>query len=64
MSRRILDRAYSFIRPADFFANLPAIREFLHRMGRETNQGEVAFEFENRFYLISNYDQAAQGGQT
>lgn len=55
---------YSYIKPDVFFAKLPAIREFLHRMGRETNQGEVAFEFEGEFYLISNYDSAAQGGQT
>jgi hypothetical protein len=52
---------YSFIKPAVFFANLPAVREFLHRMGRETNQGEVAFEFDDRFYLISHYDSSAQG---
>src|SRR2546423_8694645 len=37
--------AYSFIRPDGFIDNLPRIREFLHRMGRETNQGEIAFEF-------------------
>ena len=51
---------YSYIKPEAFFANLPAIREFLHRMGCETNQGEVAFEFDDRFYLISQYDQPAQ----
>src|SRR5437870_254779 len=32
---------YSFVRPDVFVANLPRIREFLHRMGRETNQGEI-----------------------
>jgi hypothetical protein len=47
---------YSFIRPGAFRAHLPRVREFLHRMGRETNQGEVAFEFEDRFYLIREYD--------
>jgi hypothetical protein len=47
---------YSFIRPNIFRANLPRVREVLHRMGREANQGEVAFEFENRFYLIREYD--------
>ncbi len=30
---------YSFVRPEVFVANLPRIREFLHRLGRETNQG-------------------------
>jgi len=52
---------YSFVvRPSAFRKNLPRIREFLHRMGRETNQGEVAFEFENRFYLIRDYDPPTQ----
>ena len=49
---------YSFIRPDEFVANLPRIREFLHRMGRETNQGEIAFEFNRRFHRIRTYDPA------
>lgn len=28
---------YSFIRPTEFFASLSTVREFVHRMGRETN---------------------------
>jgi hypothetical protein len=47
---------YSFIRPEPFLGNLPRIREFLHRLGRETNQGEIAFEFDGRFYRIRNFD--------
>jgi hypothetical protein len=47
---------YSFIRPEAFAANLPRIREFLHRMGRETNQGEIACEFEGEFYRIRRFD--------
>jgi hypothetical protein len=35
---------------------LPRLREFLHRMGRETNQGEIAFEFDGRFYRIRTFD--------
>jgi len=27
-------------------------------MGRETNQGEVAFEFDGRFYRIRQFDPA------
>jgi hypothetical protein len=49
---------YSFIRPDEFISNLPRIREFLHRMGRETNQGEVAFEVDGRFYRIRQFDPA------
>jgi hypothetical protein len=47
---------YSFIRADQFLNNLPRLREFLHRMGRETNQGEVAFEFDGRFYRIRDFD--------
>jgi hypothetical protein len=47
---------YSFIRPEPFVQGLPRLREFLHRMGRETNQGEVAFEFDGRFYRIRSFD--------
>lgn len=47
---------YSFIRGDLFFANLARVREFLHRMGRETNQGEVAVEYQKQFFLIREYD--------
>ena len=47
---------YSFIRPAAFVAAMGRIREFLHRMGRETNQGEVAFELNGVFYRIRHFD--------
>ena len=47
---------YSHIVPDSFLANLPRIREFLHRMGRETNQGEIAFEFDGRFYRVRDFD--------
>lgn len=47
---------YSFIRPAEFYAALPAIREFVHRMGRETNQGEVVVEMDGLFFRITEFD--------
>jgi hypothetical protein len=47
---------YSYIIPDRFVANLDRIREFLHRMGRETNQGEVAVEFDGSFYRIQQFD--------
>ena len=50
---------YSFIRPDEFASNLPRIREFLHRMGRETNQGEIAIEFDGRFSRIRQFDPEA-----
>jgi hypothetical protein len=50
---------YSFVeRPEVFLQQLPCLRDFLHRMGRETNQGEVAFEFEGCFYRIRQFDSA------
>ena len=48
---------FSFIKDGDEFRDrLPKIRLFLHRMGRETNQGEVAFEFDHDFYRITKFD--------
>ena len=32
-------------------------RGFLHRFGRQTNQGEVVVEFDGRFYRIKTYDE-------
>lgn len=48
---------YTFVRPAEFIALLPELRRFLHRLGRETRQGEIAAEFDGTFYRIVQYDQ-------
>ncbi len=37
---------YTYIKPDEFEQHLAELREFLHRMGRETHQGEVAVEFD------------------
>jgi len=55
---------YSFIRTAQFLNSLRRIREFLHRMGRETKQGEIAFEFDGRFYRIRDFDAGQTEGQS
>ena len=55
---------YSFIRPSLFLNSLPRLREFLHRMGRETNQGEIAVEFDGRFHRLQNFDTAEAKGQS
>ncbi|MBL7130289.1 MAG: hypothetical protein ISS45_02625 [Candidatus Omnitrophica bacterium] len=47
---------YTYINPDRFEKNLKSLREFLHRFGRETNQGEVAFEFAGEFFRIREYD--------
>lgn len=49
---------YSFVQTERFLASLPQIREFLHRMGRETKQGEIAFQFGTQFYRIQVFDPA------
>jgi hypothetical protein len=47
---------YTYIDPESFEENAGLLREFLHRFGMETNQGEVVFEFDGRFYRIAEYD--------
>ena len=47
---------YTYVYPDRLAENLASLREFLHRFGRETNQGEVVFEFNGRFYRIRKYD--------
>ena len=48
---------YTYIKPVPFLNALPRLREFLHRLGRETNQGEVAIELLGEFHRISDFDQ-------
>lgn len=55
---------YSFIRTDRFLENLSRLRRFLHQLGRETNQGEVAFEFDGRFYRIRKFDKPRRGSKT
>ena len=56
---------YSYVTdPVRFEPNLPRLRAFLHRMGRETNQGEVAFEFDGEFYRIRQFDPPLTTGDT
>jgi len=47
---------YAYIYPDRFEKNLKSLRKFLHRFGRETNQGEVVFEFAGEFFRIRKYD--------
>ena len=48
---------YTYIKSDQFRRNLGRLREYLHRMGRETNQGEVAVEFDGEFYRITTFDE-------
>ena len=50
---------YSYVDPDKLVAYLQRLRAFLHRFGRETNQGEVVFEFDGQFWTIAKYDSPA-----
>ena len=48
----ILERTavvYTYVDPKFFLFELPKLRKFLHRFGRETKQGEVVVEFYSLF---------------
>ena len=47
---------YTFIDPDRFIENINILREFLHKFGRETNQGEVVIDFDGEFFHIRQYD--------
>jgi len=47
---------YTYIKPEPFVRGMPRLRAFLHRLGRETLQGEVAVEFDGLFYRITSFD--------
>ena len=47
---------FCFIFPDQFQARLGSLREFLHRFGRETNQGEVVVELDGEFFRIRTFD--------
>ncbi len=49
---------YTYIKPDLFLEKLGELRNFLHRMGRETNQGEIACQFDGTLYRITVYDPA------
>ncbi|KAF0249332.1 MAG: hypothetical protein FD167_1270 [bacterium] len=47
---------YVYVNGNKFIEKLPQLREFLHRLGRETNQGEIVFEYDGQFFRIIEYD--------
>ncbi len=46
---------YTFIKPGPFLNAVPKLKDFLHRLGRETDQGEVALDFDGTFYRITEF---------
>lgn len=49
-------QVYSYIKADRFLSRLGELRRFLHGLGRKTDQGEVAFEFDGEFYRITEFD--------
>lgn len=47
---------YTYVNPDKLVANMTRLRRFLHRFGRQTNQGQVVFEFDGWFWSIDRYD--------
>ncbi|RAI54655.1 hypothetical protein [Roseicella frigidaeris] len=48
---------YTFIDPERLEEKLSELRRYLHRLGRETGQGEVVCEFQGVLFKIRDYDQ-------
>jgi hypothetical protein len=46
---------YAYVRPAPFVARLPELVAFVRRMGRETNQGAIALEFDGNFFTVEDF---------
>ncbi len=46
---------YAYVRPAPFVARLPDLAAFIRRMGRETNQGAIALEFDGNFFTVEDF---------
>lgn len=43
---------YSYIEPDVFALRIGELRDFIYRLGTQTQQGQMAFEFDGEFYLI------------
>jgi hypothetical protein len=47
---------YTYVKVERLAEQLGELRRFLHELGHETNQGEVAFEFDGQFYRVTDFD--------
>lgn len=50
---------YTFIDPERLLANLGELRDFLHQLGRETDQGEVLADFWGTAIRITRFREAS-----
>ena len=46
---------YAYVRPAPFVARLPDLAAFVRCIGRETNQGAIALEFDGNFFTVEDF---------
>jgi hypothetical protein len=53
---------FCYVYPDRLRAKLRELRQFVHRFGRETNQGEVVVEFDDHFWRIRHFDPPVEGG--
>jgi hypothetical protein len=53
---------FCYVYPDRLSAKLRELRQFVHRFGRETNQGEVVVEFDDHFWRIRHFDPPGEGG--
>lgn len=55
--RELTVMVVSYTPTKEFRRSLPALRAFLHRLGREAEQGEVGMVVNGKYYGISTYDE-------
>ncbi|WP_395713261.1 hypothetical protein [Reyranella sp.] len=46
---------YAYVKPAAFVDRLGGLAAFVRRMGRETNQGAIALEFDGVFFTVEDF---------
>lgn len=46
---------YAYVKPQAFVERLPDLAAFVRRMGRETNQGAIALEFDGDFFTVEDF---------
>ena len=51
---------YTYVDAEKLTEKIGQLREFLHRFGRETNQGEVIVEFDGLLWRINAYDSTSE----
>jgi hypothetical protein len=54
---------FCYVLPDQLRAQLKNLRKFVHRFGRETNQGEVVVECDSKFYRVKQFDEP-KGGES